>query len=351
MERHRDLLPLPLLDTFDGRCQVTRPEKHGLSAGAYRRRLRKYENLNMANEVIETVNQLAGFPSPKAGAPTSNQQHSMETILKQVSNLPRASQCMSMREAVGELLQVNPFSPYDSGEGVGTTVRPYDRELISLPKVGAHIKDAADLVDETGKRFLEAYDSAMLKEDIELDPSDFPKVYMDERLKQSPELYHRFIKDLWERNMIDFSHERVSTVTPFFVVKKSGKLRLVLDCRATNELFRPPPDIAMPAGYSFSQLQMSDEDTLHIAQTDIKDYFYSIGLRGWSTSLLRFSAGGSSCDCARSSSLPAGQRAVDRVPKDEGSANGLELGDVHCTTGSSIPSHARRSGWCGACCG
>lgn len=256
-----------------------------------------------------------------------------------------------MREAVGELLQVNPFSPYDSGEGVGTTVRPYDRELISLPKVGAHIKDAADLVDETGKRFLEAYDSAMLKEDIELDPSDFPKVYMDERLKQSPELYHRFIKDLWERNMIDFSHERVSTVTPFFVVKKSGKLRLVLDCRATNELFRPPPDIAMPAGYSFSQLQMSDEDTLYIAQTDIKDYFYSIGLRGWSTSLLRFSAGGSSCDCARSSSLPAGQRAVDRVPKDEGSANGLELGDVHCTTGSSIPSHARRSGWCGACCG
>ena len=157
MERHRDLLPLPLLDTFDGRCQVTRPEKHGLSAGAYRRRLRKYENLNMANEVIETVNQLAGFPSPKAGAPTSNQQHSMETILKQVSNLPKASQCMSMREAVGELLQVNPFSPYDSGEGVGTTVRPYDRGLISLPKVGAHIKDAADLVDETGKRFLEAY--------------------------------------------------------------------------------------------------------------------------------------------------------------------------------------------------
>ena len=62
-----------------------------------------------------------------------------------------------MREAVGELLQVNPFSPYDSGEGVGTTVRPYDRGLISLPKVGAHIKDAADLVDETGKRFLEAY--------------------------------------------------------------------------------------------------------------------------------------------------------------------------------------------------
>ncbi|CAK8996987.1 unnamed protein product, partial [Durusdinium trenchii] len=122
------------------------------------------------------------------------------------------------------------------------------------------------------------YDSAMLKEDIELDPSDFPKVYMDERLKQSPELYHRFIKDLWERNMIDFSHERVSTVTPFFVVKKSGKLRLVPDCRATNEVFRPPPDIAMPAGYSFSQLQMSDEDTLYIAQTDIKDYFYSIGL-------------------------------------------------------------------------
>ena len=53
---------------------------------------------------------------------------------------------------------------------------------------------------------------------------------------------------------------------------------MVLDCRATNSLFKAPPDIAMPAGYSFSQIQVGAEETIYIAMSDIKDYFYSIGL-------------------------------------------------------------------------
>ena len=52
----------------------------------------------------------------------------------------------------------------------------------------------------------------------------------------------------------------------------------MLDCRGSNEFFRPPPDIAMPAGYSFSQIQMDSKDTMYIAQSDIRDSFYSIGL-------------------------------------------------------------------------
>lgn len=183
-----------------------------------------------------------------------------------------------MREAVRELLQCNPFSPYDDGEGIGTTVRPYDRSLVSLPEVGSRIKGAADLVDDVGKRQLEAYDSVMLRDESEVESPMKTKIYMDEQLKSSPDLYHQFIKDLMDRNMIDFIDTCVSQVSPFFVAKKSGKLRLVLDCRATDELFRPPPDIAMPAGYSFSQLQINEDGTLYVAQTDIKDFFYAIGL-------------------------------------------------------------------------
>ena len=74
--------------------------------------------------------------------------------------------------------------------------------------------------------------------------------------------------------MLKFGGDRRSTVTPFFVAKKNGKLRLVLDCRASNQFFRPPPDIAMSAGYSFAQLELEPEDTMYVAQSDIQDYFY-----------------------------------------------------------------------------
>ena len=278
MDRQRDLLPLPVLDDFDWNGEVVPPRRSGLSTGSYRRRVRKSQNLAMTNEVIGAINALAGFKSPKAGAPTVNQHHSMTSILKHISSLPRADECMSMREAVRELLQCNPFSPYDLGAGSGTTVRPYEKHLVSLPEVGSHIKDATNLLDETGKRMLEAYDSVMLKSESEVDFPIKVVTYMDEKLKQSSDLYHEFISDLSQRNMVDFTYNSISVVTPFFVIKKSGKLRLVLDCRATNEMFQSPPDIAMPAGYSFSQLQMKAKDTLYIAQTDIKDYFYSIGL-------------------------------------------------------------------------
>ena len=57
-----------------------------------------------------------------------------------------------------------------------------------------------------------------------------------------------FVKDLWDSGMLEFQSDAAAVVTPFFVIKKSGKLRLALDCRVSNTFFVPPPDIAMPAG-------------------------------------------------------------------------------------------------------
>ena len=53
---------------------------------------------------------------------------------------------------------------------------------------------------------------------------------------------------------------------------------MVLDCRCSNTYFQFPPDIVLPAGYSFSQLELAPDEQMHIAQTDIRDYFYSIGM-------------------------------------------------------------------------
>ena len=63
---------------------------------------------------------------------------------------------------------------------------------------------------------------------------------MDEVLKSDINMYHNFIYDLWTKGMIKFGKEKKAGITPFFVTKKDGRLRLVLDCRSANQFFFLP---------------------------------------------------------------------------------------------------------------
>ena len=76
--------------------------------------------------------------------------------------------------------------------------------------------------------------------------------------------------------MIHFTSRPKDSITPFFVVKKNGRLRLVLDCRAGNQRFRDPPPLKMAAGSTWGNVNLPPGETLYIAQSDIKDYFYSL---------------------------------------------------------------------------
>ena len=103
-------------------------------------------------------------------------------------------------------------------------------------------------------------------------------IYMDPLLKNNMGMYCNFVHDLFEAGMLDFTVRPRGLVTPFFVAKKSGKLRLILDCRETNRLFRRPPVLAAGTGASWSQIRIPDGEQLYVAQSDIKDYFYSLQL-------------------------------------------------------------------------
>ena len=89
------------------------------------------------------------------------------------------------------------------------------------------------------------------------------KTYLDEVFRRDPKAYAEFIADLAEHNMVEFRTSAACVITPFFVNKKTGRLRLVLDCRSANELFSAPPDIALAAGYTFGQLETEAGQTLH----------------------------------------------------------------------------------------
>ena len=206
---------------------------------------------------------MAGFSEPFAREPTPNQARSQSHLLCKVAHLPRSQDKVFQREAIRELLLESPSSPYMTGEGRAGSVKAYQRDLVSLPEAGAEPREATELLDDQGREVLDRFETMFVGED-----SMHKKVspYMDETLKSSPQAYASFIADIAERGMIDFSRTATSIITPFFVTKKSGELRLVLDCRASNLMFAPPPDIALAAGYTFGQLEIPDGERLYIAQ-------------------------------------------------------------------------------------
>ena len=184
-----------------------------------------------------------------------------------------------VREAAQELLQ---SSLSYSGEEAGSATVSYDRRLVSLPEVAAEPIEVSSVLDGPGRDVVEDASHCMLwgpqEWGVEKEKNKPVEIYMDPILKNNLHEYCVFIKDLFEKGMLQFTSHPRDLISPFFVAKKSGKQRLVLDCRAVNQRFRPPPRVALAAGFSWSRLHIPEGETLFTAQSDIRDYFYSLSL-------------------------------------------------------------------------
>eukprot|EP00438_Fugacium_kawagutii_P003956 Skav200396 [mRNA] locus=scaffold1919:156792:162160:- [translate_table: standard] len=183
------------------------------------------------------------------------------------------------REAAQELLHT---SVDYSNDGPTSTVRSYDRDLISLPQSGDQPVDLMEVLDDLGRDFVKDPLTAMMISEEEhgqmIEKGDIVKPYMDVRLQKEQDTYEIFIHDLFKCGMIDFTSCPQDIVTPFCVHKKNNRLRLILDCRMVNKRFRHPPGVALAAGSTWSQVALPAESTLWVAQSDIKDYFYSLAM-------------------------------------------------------------------------
>ena len=69
---------------------------------------------------------------------------------------------------------------------------------------------------------------------------DIPR-YVDPALTRNRRKYVKFLNDLEKRGLVKFSVACQEQVGLFFVKKKSGQLRMILDARRTNARFRNPP--------------------------------------------------------------------------------------------------------------
>ena len=96
-----------------------------------------------------------------------------------------------------------------SQEDFVSTVRPYQRDLISLPETGDDPVSLDQVLDEHGRQVLGDPLRTMLLSDEEwgevLEKGDLVRPYMDVRLQHDQQLYTSFIQDLHAKGMISFT--------------------------------------------------------------------------------------------------------------------------------------------------
>ena len=269
--RWRELFPLPK--------SPLRPSSFGESSSSRRRRCRVNKLVTEANQVVDVLNEMYVPPPGRFSSSTftMSQSRSHHEIFSQLSMMADSKDECTAREAVEELLRC---SPTYASEELSTTVRTYEQSLVSIPTSESDPIELPGVLDKCGRDTIEDPFRCMMLSEEEwgsvVEHGDVIKPYMDVKLQQSPEEYQHFVKKLYDVGMLRFTCSPQDLVTPFFVSKKDGRLRLILDCRGVNRRFRPPPTMSLAAGYTWSHLQLPKNKTLFIAQSDIKDYFYSL---------------------------------------------------------------------------
>ena len=86
--------------------------------------------------------------------------------------------------------------------------------------------------------------------------------------------YGHFIRDLLEFGLVELIPLRRAYAGCFFVHKKDGRMRLILDnCAANAFLFREPPHTALPSAASWSSQSLRQGEEACFAGGDIKCAF------------------------------------------------------------------------------
>ena len=163
-----------------------------------------------------------------------------------------------------------------------STVAPYVSGMVALPSKDCSPQPLVGLLGQTDfQRILELSRSNIAVSDVSSQLSDLglKKPYVDPEFKNY-DVYLNFVKELSARGLASFhlsSFVREFTGT-FFVKKKDGRLRLVLDARRSNCHFVTPPATDLATGASIGDIQCDRSRSVYVGHVDISNAFYTLAL-------------------------------------------------------------------------
>ncbi|CAK0832385.1 unnamed protein product, partial [Prorocentrum cordatum] len=165
---------------------------------------------------------------------------------------------------------------------------PFDGDRVSLPPLGKGAACLSGALDPEAAAVLQNFETDLLASPdvVEQRRMSAPaQPYLDLEFRASRPKYIQFLSMLKSRGIISLVGRRRGSVTPFFVSKKNGKQRLVLDCRLINVLFHHAPVMEIGALDCLSGLEVPRGRQVFTASADIEACFYQCGGLG---SLIEF---------------------------------------------------------------
>ena len=240
--------------------------------------------LDREMETVRCLNCLAGFEDEKLW-PMQTLNFAQKSVLGHVRRAhserapPTSSE--SCQAALRQLLKKKAPSVYEA-EGSPGQVVSFVRSKVSLPKGQHDPVSLLGVLPALERSQLMNFESEMLLSEEEraavLEKGLEGDMYLDPVLSNNTQAYHGFIADLFSCNILGFTSRPKMQVGAFFVSKKNGKQRLVIDARRANRLFRTPPSTCLGSVDCYGRLEVEPGSTVFMAQEDVKDYFYRLGI-------------------------------------------------------------------------
>jgi hypothetical protein len=93
--------------------------------------------------------------------------------------------------------------------------------------------------------------------------------------------YIRLLQRMRTSGMLKFTTTPKVVNGLFATPKSDGKLRLIIDARAANNVFADPPDVELPSPELLARLQAPQGETIWVAKSDLSDFFYRFRVPEW----------------------------------------------------------------------
>ena len=172
----------------------------------------------------------------------------------------------------------------------GCTVKPYCADKVRIVREGSvHPKKLSAVIGPDGAKFVAEpgrWIWRSLRDLAKLEDDELVQPYVDPALR-NPKTMNGLVKKLFEAGVVTFRRKCRCKVGLFFVVKKDGMLRMVVDCRLANQLHHLPPYADLATASALSQLDFSDTFLnseafkelgkpldIHFSSLDLTDGFY-----------------------------------------------------------------------------
>ncbi|CAK0807139.1 unnamed protein product [Prorocentrum cordatum] len=187
---------------------------------------------------------------------------------------------LSPKEAFQGLLRGR--GVYDT-ETAYTTLAPYQRGAVSLPCDVSTAPAVGTLVTGRALEYLVEAEEQMIRTDAEVqldrETNGEIKIYTDPLLANSRRRYSTFVKDLKRKGLVGFTRDPKEFVGVFFVWKKErASMRMVLDCRRSNQRFVTPPGVELLSTEGLGRIECDTEQTgtlpIFPGKADVKDCFH-----------------------------------------------------------------------------